>query len=181
MKPVDVKPNTYINSSKEINDKDPKLKIGNIVRISKYKSNFAKGYVPNWSEKVFVIKHFKNTMPRAYVISDLKGEEIVGTFYKKELQKANQKWFRVEKIIKRKGDELYVKWKGYNSSFNSWIDKKDILSMGEYFPEAKSSEERVKVESDICNYAIRKDLKNVAGANTSKLTKKVDLANLKSS
>ena len=53
-----------------------------------------------------------------------KNEEIFGTFYKKELQKTNQKEFRVEKVIKRKGDKLYVKWKGYGSSFNGWIDKK---------------------------------------------------------
>ena len=127
MKLVDVKSNTYINSSKEINDKDPKFKIGDIVRISKYKNIFAKGYVPNWSEEVFVIKKVKNTVPWTYVISDLKGKEIVGTFYEKELQKTNQKEFRIEKVIKRKGDKLYVKWKGYNSSFNSWIDKKDIV------------------------------------------------------
>ena len=63
-------------------------------------------------------------MTWTYVISDLKGDEIVGTFYKKELQKTNQKEFRVEKLIKRKSDKLYVKWKGYDSSFNSWIDRK---------------------------------------------------------
>ena len=72
-----------------------------------------------------MIKKFKNTVPWTYVISDDKGEEIIGTFYEKELQKANQKEFRVEKVIKRKGDKLHVKWKGYDSSFNSWIDKKD--------------------------------------------------------
>ena len=55
------------------------------------------------------------------------GEEIVGTFYEKELQKTNQKEFRTEKVIKRKGGKLYVKWKGYNNSFNNRIDKKDIL------------------------------------------------------
>ena len=62
-----------------------------------------------------------------YVISDLNGIEIVGNFYEKELQKTNQKELRTEKIIKRKGDKLYVKWKGYNNSFNSWIDKKDLI------------------------------------------------------
>ena len=123
MKPVDVKSSTYIDSSKEINDKDPKFKIGDIVRISKYKNIFAKGYDPNWSEEVFVIKKVKNTVPWAYVISDLKDKEIVGTFYQKALQKTNQKEFRVEKVIKRKGDKLYVKWKGYDS----WIDKRDII------------------------------------------------------
>ena len=66
-------------------------------------------------------------MSWTYVISDLKGQEIVGTFYKKELLKTKQKEFRVKKVIKRKGDKLYVKWKGYDSSFNGWIDKKDIL------------------------------------------------------
>ena len=66
-------------------------------------------------------------MTWTYVIGDLNAEEIVGTFYKKELQKTNKKNFRVEKVIKRKGDKLYVKWKEYDNSFNSWIDKKDIV------------------------------------------------------
>ena len=92
------------------------LKIGDIVRISKYEKIFAKGYVPNWS-KVFVITKIKNTVPWTYVVSDFKGEEIVRTFYKKELQK----------VIKRQGVKLYFKWKGYNNSFNSWVDKKDIV------------------------------------------------------
>ena len=65
-------------------------------------------------------------MPWTFVISDFKGEEIVETFYEKEWQKTNQKEFRVEKVIKTKGDKLYVKWKGYNNSFNSWIDKKTV-------------------------------------------------------
>ena len=90
MKPVDVKSSTCIYSSKEINDKDPKFKVGDIVRILKYKNIFAKGYVPNWSEKDFVIKKVKNTVPWTYVISDVKGEKIVRTFYKKELQKTIQ-------------------------------------------------------------------------------------------
>ena len=91
MKPVDVKSNTYIDSSKEINNKDPKFKIGDIVRISKYKNIFAKGYTPNWSEEVFVIKKVKNTVPWTYVISDLNGEEIVATFYEKEFAKNKAK------------------------------------------------------------------------------------------
>ena len=65
----------------------------------------------------------KNAVPWTYIISDLNGEEIVGSFYEKELQKTNQKEFRIEKVVKRKGNKLYVKWKGYNNSFNSWIDK----------------------------------------------------------
>ena len=127
MKPIDVKDNTYINTSKEINNKDPKFKVGNHVRISKYKSIFAKGSMPNCSEEEFVIKKVKNTVPWTYVINDLNGEEIIGTFYEKELQKTNQEEFRIGKVIRRKRDKLYVKWKGYDNSFNSWIDKKDII------------------------------------------------------
>ena len=120
---VDVKPSIYIDSSKEINNsKDPKFKIGDIVRISKYKDIFAIGYVQNWPEEVFLIKKVKNTVLWTYVI-----KEIVGTFYEKKLQKTNQKQFRVKKVIKRKGDKLYMKWKDYDSLFNSWIDKKDIV------------------------------------------------------
>ena len=83
MKPIDVKDNTYINIDKETNDKDPKFKVGHHVRISKYKTIFAKGYTPNWSEEVFVIKKVKNTVPWTYVINDLNGEEIMGTFHEK--------------------------------------------------------------------------------------------------
>ena len=129
MKPVDVKDNTYIGFKKEVNDKNPKFKVGDHVRISKYKNIFAKGYMPNWSEEIFIIKKIKNTVPWTYVLNDLNGEEIIGTFYENELQKTNQKEFRIEKVLKKKGDsdKLYVKWKGYDNSFNSWIDKKDIV------------------------------------------------------
>ena len=96
MKPVHVKSNTYIGSSKEINNKNPKFKIGDICRISKYKNIFAKGYIPNWSEEVFVIKKDKNTVSWTYVINALNWEEIVGTFYENELQNTNQKEIRIE-------------------------------------------------------------------------------------
>ena len=68
-----------------------------------------------------------NTVPWTYLINDLKGEEIKGSFYEKELQKTDQKEIRTEKVIKKKGNKLYVKWKCYDNSFNSWIDKKYIL------------------------------------------------------
>ena len=85
---------------------------------------FAKGYTPNLSEEIFVIKKIKNTVPWKYVINDVKGEEIIGTLFEKEMQKINQQEFRIEKVIKKKGNNLYVKWKRHDSSFNSWIDKK---------------------------------------------------------
>ena len=77
--------------------------------FSKYKKIFAKGYTPNWSEEVFVVSKIKNTVPWTYVVSDLNGEEITGSFYEKELQKTSQEKFRIEKVL------------------NSWIDKKDLI------------------------------------------------------
>ena len=95
MKPIDVKSNTYINSSKKNNDEDVKFKIGNVVRISKYKNNFAEGYVPNL-KKLLLLQKLK-----------------IFSVYK-DFKKTNQKECRVEKVIKRKGVKLYVKWKEYN-------------------------------------------------------------------
>ena len=90
MKPVDVRTSTYIDCEVENNDKNPKLKIGDHVRILKYKNIFAKGYTPNWSEDVFVIKNVKHFVPWAFILQDINGEDIVGGFYEKELQKTNQ-------------------------------------------------------------------------------------------
>ena len=96
MKPADVKDNTYIDFEKDVNDKNPK---------SKYNNIFAKGYMSNWSEEIFIVKKIKNTGPLTYVINDLNGEEIIGTFYENELQKTDQKAFRIEKVLKKKGDK----------------------------------------------------------------------------
>ena len=123
MNPVDVKGYTYIDFNKEVNDKDPKFKIGDYVRISKYKNIFAKGYTTYWWEEVFVIKEIEIIVLWTYVIKDLNGKEIMGTFYEKQLQKTNQKKFTIEKVIKKKGEKLCFKWKGYDNSFTSWIDK----------------------------------------------------------
>ena len=98
IKRVDVNLNTYINSSKDVNGKDPKFKIGYIVKVSKYKNIFAKDYVPSWSKEVFVIKKVRNTVPWTYVISDLKGEEIVEMFYEKELQKKIKKSLELKNL-----------------------------------------------------------------------------------
>ena len=123
----DVKDDNFIEYNEETNKKDLKFKVGYHVRISKYKDIFAKGYIPNWSEEVFVVNKVQNTVPWTFLINDLNDEEIKGSFYEKELQKTDQKEFRIEKVIKKKGDKLFVKWKGYENSFNSWIDKKDIV------------------------------------------------------
>ena len=126
MKPI-VTDDSFVGYNEESNKKDPKFKVGDHIRISKYKNIFAKGYALDWLEEVFVINKIKNTVPWAYVINDLNGEEIIGCFYEKELQKSNQKELRIEKILNKKGDKLYLKWKGYDNSFNSWINKKDTL------------------------------------------------------
>ena len=109
MKPIDVGDDSFAEYNEESNEKDPKFKVGDHVRISRYTNIFAKGYSPNWSEEVFVIKNIKSTERWTYVISNLNEEEITGRFFGKELRKTNQKEFRTEKVIKGKGNKLYVK------------------------------------------------------------------------
>ena len=115
MKPIDITSDSYPEYNEDSNVTKPKFKVGDHVRISKYKNIFAKGYTQNWSEEVFVVSKIKNTVPWTYVVSDLNGEEITGSFYEKELQKTSQEKFRIEKVLKRKGDKLHVKWNGYNN------------------------------------------------------------------
>ena len=102
MKPIDVTSSSYAEYNEDSNKKDPKFKVGDYVRISKYKNIFAKGYAPNWSEEVFVVSKIKNTVPWTYVVSDLNGEEITGSFYEKELQKTNKKKSKQKKYFKEK-------------------------------------------------------------------------------
>ena len=97
MKPIDTKPDSYAEYNVDSNEKDPKFQVHDHVRISKYKNAFAKGYTPR--------KRFCNTVPWTYVIGDLNGAKFIGNFYNKELQKTNQKEFRIEKVIKRKGNK----------------------------------------------------------------------------
>ena len=81
MKPKDVTDDFFVEYSEETNEKDPKFKVDDDVRISKYKNIFAKGYTPNWSEEVFVVNKVQNTVPWTYLINDLNGEEIKGSFH----------------------------------------------------------------------------------------------------
>ena len=107
IKPIDVTGDSYTEYNQYFNKKDPKFKVGDHVRISKYKNIFAKGYASNWSEEVFVVSKIKNTVPWTYVVSDLNGEEIIRSFYEKELQKTSQEEFRIKKVLKRKGDKYF--------------------------------------------------------------------------
>ena len=97
MKPVEIKSDSFAENNEESNEKNSKFKVGDHVRISKYKNIFAKGYALNWTEEIFVIKKIKNTVPWTYLISNLNEEEIVGSFYEKELQKTNIKNLELKK------------------------------------------------------------------------------------
>ena len=108
MKPIDVKSDSYAKYNFESNKKDPKFKVADHAGISKYKTIFAKGCNPNWSEEVFVISKIKNTVPFTYVIKDLNSEEIIRCFHEANLKRLIKK-FRIEKVIKRKGNNLFVK------------------------------------------------------------------------
>ena len=103
MKPIELVDDYYAEYNEIANKK-----ILNLNLNLKCKNIFAKGYTPNWSEEVFIINKIKNTVPWTYTISDLNGEEITGSFYEKEFQKANQIKIRIEKVLKRKGDKLYA-------------------------------------------------------------------------
>ena len=99
IKSIDVTDNSFAEYNEESNKKDPKFKISDHLRISRYKNIFAKGYTTNWSEEAFIVSKIKNTVPWTYVISKMNGEEIIGSFYEKELQSTNQQKYRIGKII----------------------------------------------------------------------------------
>ena len=109
-----------------------------------------------------------------YVISDINGEQIVGTFYEKDFQKTNEKDFRVEKVIKSEDNKLDLKWKDHISSFDSSIDKENIVQMSEYFAKPNSFGGKLKVVLSLSNYATKADLKNATGVDTSNFAKKTD-------
>ena len=121
-----------------------------------------------------MIKIIKNTVPYIYVISNLNGGESVGTICKKELQKINQAEFRVEKVMQTAVGKLYFKWKAFDNLFNSWIDKMS------YFQKPYNYNKKIKAQLELSNYATISNLKAVAGIDTSKFAKTVDLAGLKS-
>ena len=116
MKPIDITDDSY----PEYNILIKKILNLRLVIMLEFQ-NTKTFFTSNWSEKVFIVSKIENTVPWTYAVSDLNGEEITGSFYEKELQKPSQKKFRIEKVLKRKGDKLYVKWKGYNNRFNSWM------------------------------------------------------------
>jgi len=119
-----------IGKTRSIPISKAKLKTGDKVRISRTKSTFEKGYLPNWSEELYIVVKVQKTIPVTYILKDLLGEEIEGSFYEKELQKSNQEIYRVEKVIRKKKidgvEHGLVKWSGYNEKHNQWIPVKDL-------------------------------------------------------
>lgn len=135
MRPVevtqDIEPillSTVYSNLKTVDPRKNKLKKGDDVRISKYREAFSKGYTPNWSNEIFKITKVNLTNPVTYLLEDQNKQEIQGSFYTEELQKTNYPdVYLIEKILKRKGDRIFVKWLGLDKSQNSWINKNKVL------------------------------------------------------
>ena len=112
------------------NNRKFKFKIGDKVRISKYKHLFEKGYTPSWTTEIFTVRKRQPSYPATYLLKDYNNNPIDGGFYEFELQKTNYpKTYLIEKILIRAKGKLYVKWLGFDSSHNSWINKENL----EYF------------------------------------------------
>ena len=109
--------------------KKPSLKVGDRVRMNKKFRQFKKGYLPGWTEEVFVVRSVRKGTVPTYKVEEWDGTPIQGTFYEQDLQKVGYKddgVFRIEKIVKRKGDKVLVKWKGWPDKYNSWLDKRAV-------------------------------------------------------
>ena len=105
-----------------------KFKVGDSVRVSKYKTVFEKGYTPNWTTEVFKIVKVQITNPVTYLLEDYKGKPVVGGFYEYELNRATHPdVYLVEKVLRKKGNKVYVKWLGFDGSHNSWINKNNVI------------------------------------------------------
>ena len=131
MKPKDVSDNSLLHTvyKQTFNNKlKPKFKIGDFVRVSKFKTVFQKGYLPSWSAEVFKIKTVLYTHPITYLLTDLSGNAILGAFYTHELQTTRYPdTYLVEKVLQSKHNKVLVKWLGFSSSHNSWINKSSLV------------------------------------------------------
>ena len=104
----------------------PKFHVGDKVRITRKKGTFEKGFIPNWAEEVFTISSVKATKPPMYTIKDTLGEPVQGTFYEHVLQLSAQEIFRIERVLKKKKIQVFVKREGYSDAFNSWVPLTDL-------------------------------------------------------
>lgn len=133
MKPIDVNEkneeflikNVYKNTQKIVKSK---YKIGDFVRVSKFKTIFEKGYTPNWTTEIFQIRNVNIKSPVTYLLKDYKNQPIAGRFYEEEIKKTEYpSTYLVEKIIKKNNKKLFVKWLGFDNSHNSWIKAQDVI------------------------------------------------------
>ena len=119
-----------IEKTRPIRKTKAKFKVGDKVRISRTKALFEKGYLPNWSEELYVVDKVQKTIPVTYKIKDLLGEEVKGSFYAEELQKSTQEVYRIEKVIRKKKidgvEHALVKWSGYSDKHNQWLPAKEL-------------------------------------------------------
>ena len=118
-----------LNGKARTNPVKTKFSVGDKVRITKKKTVFEKGYTTRWTEEVFTVSEIQFTDPPTYKITDNNGEEIQSTFYEQEMQKTNQKIFRIEKVIHKLKNKSFVKWYGYPDTFNSLVDNKELISL----------------------------------------------------
>jgi hypothetical protein len=126
-KQADANPTSVKIMQRKIIKRKNKFNVGDNVRISTYKSVFTKGYLPSWSTEIFKIVKINETLPTTYQLQDYSGKPIAGCFYSEEILKTNYpNDFLVEKIIRKKGDQIFVKWLGFDNTHNSWINKSDI-------------------------------------------------------
>ncbi|KAJ8913491.1 hypothetical protein NQ315_002642 [Exocentrus adspersus] len=130
MRPIDVRPDTLIDAynNPKIAPKKFKFKVGDVVRVSKYKGVFSRGFTPNWSNELFKIAKANITNPATYLLEDMEAKPILGCFYEYELQKTKYPdVYLIEKILRRSGNRVYVRWLGLPDSHNSWVNKADII------------------------------------------------------
>jgi len=124
---ADANPEAVVIKQRKIINEPIKFNVGDDVRISTYKSVFAKGYLPSWSTEIFKIIKINDTLPTTYQLQDYTGKPIAGCFYSEEIQKTNHpNDYLIEKIIRKKGDLILVKWLGFDNTHNSWINTGDI-------------------------------------------------------
>ena len=111
----------------------PTLKVGDKVMLSKVHRTFKKGYLPGWTEEIFIVDRVLNTFVPSYKIKEYDGAPVKGTFYEEELQKVDMgdkdMFFRIEKVLKRKDGKALVRWKGWPSKYDSWVDAREIVDL----------------------------------------------------
>ena len=179
MKPIDVTDDFYAEYNENPNKTDPKFKAGDHIRISKQKNIFAKGYTPNCSEEGFVISKVKNTVPWTYVINNLNGEEITGSFMKQNCKRQIKKNLEQKKYLKEKVINCLSNGKDMIIVLIVGLTKKTLYKNESSKPFNSGFGDSIKVKIDLSNYPTKTDIKNISHVDTSSFVLKTNLASLK--